>query len=466
MKKLLALCLSLALFTGIVHAQNYDFNDIKRASTNGIQAIKNGNEVVGYISVIYLDNVSKKEKLYGLTILDINLQKTHYQEIVISKKEYLVGQAFNQKSFCFAFYDHKKKVINYRIYDLKLQEIGLLTCKDFHPSLVQNVASRPDDDKLNMAGLYAVPNQGFIRHGYEKNKGYKASIQMFDNSGEILWSSNTGTKGKMYEGAETYHIDEKVVLSTIMSKKSAFSSETRSYIICHSISSGEELYRIESDDNKYQMFAYDIYMNGDKNEFIACGEYYKTGQNILKVKSQGFFIQVYDANDGKLKKTSLVNWSKDVAKLLPTKAKSGYKDMDVSIHKMLVTADGKVYAIGEQFKKSVNAVGVASQVLTSNSNVSTVQVEIHDMMVFEFDSDLKLDKVEVYDKNTSKIWLPKGYGLLRGYLLANLLKLEGDFDHCYTSITPDRNNFNSVYVDYDRINMLKGKYMIGIIGLN
>lgn len=465
MKKFFLFTLVLAFLGMSAKAQNYEFKDIKSASTGGIQAIKNGNEVIGYISVLYLDKVSRKEKKYGIYILDVNLQKTHYQEFILSKREYLIGQAFNMNSFCLAYYDSKKKVINYVIYDLKLKEIGRLASEDYHPSLAQSAASRPDDDKLNLGGLYAVPNKGYIRHSYVKKKGYKASIQMFDNSGEVLWTTGTGFTGKMHESAETHHVDDKLVISTIMNKKSAFSSEMKSFVVAHDINTGEELYRAKSEDKKYQMFPYDISKNQESNELIVCGEYYKTGQNMLKVKSQGFYIQVYDASSGSVKTTSYIDWKKDVAKKLPANKKNGYKDMDVSIHKMLVTKQGKVYAIGEQFKKSANGVGIAANVLMGgNSDVANVQVEIHDIMVFEFDSTLSLENVHVFDKNTSKIWLPKGYGILRGHLLANLLKLEGDFDHCYTSITPERTSFNSVYVDYDR--KKESRFTIGIIGLN
>lgn len=466
MKKLCSVLFVLVMLSGMSQAQSYEFNDVKRASTGGIQAIKNGNEVIGYISVIYLDKVSKKEKLYGVSVLDVNLQQTHYKELVLKKREYLVAQSFNTNSFCFAFYDSKEKVMNYVIYDLKLEEIGKFTTEDFHPMVTQTAASLPDDDKLNVGGLFPVANKGYIRHAYTKKKGYKASIQMFDNSGELLWTSGTGVTGKMYEGAETHYVGEKMVISSITSKKSAFSPEMKCYLVAHDLNSGEELYRIQGEDSKYQMFPYDVSYNPATREYVVCGEYYKTGENVLKVKSQGFFIQVYDSEQGKHKKTSLVNWTKDVAKKLPTNKKAGYKDMDVSIHKMFITSDGRVFAVGEQFKKSINAAGVALQLMSSDNNVSTVQVEIHDMMAFEFDSNLVLDKVHVVEKNTSKVWLPKGYGLLRGYLLANILKLEGYFDHCYTAITPDRANFNSVYVDYDRENLFKGKYMIGVLGLN
>jgi len=467
MKKLLIALIFLLMAPNFSKAQSYEFDDIKRAGTGAITALKDGNQVLGYLSVVYLDKVSRKEKLYGVTVLDENLQKTHYTEIVLDKKAYLINQAFNQNSFCFAFLNYKKKTIDYVVYDLKLNEIGRLVSEDIHPSDLAN-GGGPDDDKLSMGGLKPVANKGYIRQGYVKNKGYKVSFEMFDNSGEVLWKSGTNYKGKMYEIGETHYVGDKIAVSSVVTKKSLLSSEMKAYIIAHDLNSGEEVYRIETSDTKHQMFPYDISYNPVSNEFIVCGEYYKTGENIMKVKSQGFYIQTYEGKEGKLLKSSLINWNKDVAKKMPSKKKSGYKEMDVTIHKMIITENGKIYAVGEQFKKTVSALGVASKVLSrgSGGGASAMQIEIHDLMVFEFDSTAELLEVHVYDKNVSKVLLPQGYGMLRGYLLANLLKLQGDFDHCYTAVSPNRTNFNAVYVDYDRENMFKGKYNVGVIGLN
>lgn len=464
MKKIVASVVMFLLLSSIGQAQNYEFNDVKQASTGGVHAIKNDNEVIGYVSVIYLDKVSNKEKLYGVSLLDNNLQQTHYKEIILKKREFLVAQAFNGTNFCFAFLNTQTKTLDYVIYDLKLEETGRYSTKEVSPTLLQSGSTAKNDDKLSFEGLFAVANKGFICHTYLKAKGYKGSIEMIDNSGELLWKWGTGFVGKMYEGLQTHHVGEKIVLSSVTSKKSAFSPEMKVYLVAHDLSTGEEVYRIQTEDSKLQMFPYDVSYVQGTNEYIVCGEYYKTGENMFKVKSQGFFIQVYDAMDGGQKKTSLVHWTKDVAKKLPTGKKEGYKDMDVSIHKMLITKDGRIFAVGEQFKKAVNAAGVALQLMTNNSGVSMVQVEIHDMMVFEFDTSFQLDKVHVVEKNKSNIWLPEGYEFMRGHMLATLLKLDGSFDHCYTSVTPDRSNFNSVYVDYDREK--EGKYVVGIVGLN
>ena len=468
MKKLLFALVFMLGSIGITQGQNYEFDNVERSGTGGIRALKDGNQVLGYISVVKLDNVSRKEKLYGVTILDENLQKTHYQEMVVDKRAYLVNQAFNQNSFCFAFMNYKKKTIDYVIYDLKLNEIGRLVAEDIHPSDLQNGSGNSGDDKLTLSNLKPVANKGYVRTGYVKAKGYKASVQMFDNSGELLWSQGTNYKGKMYEGADIHHVGEKMVISSVISKKSAFSSETKCFIVAHDINSGDEIYRIETIDSKHQMFPYDVSYNEKTNEFIVCGEYYKTGENIYKVKSQGFFIQSYEGKEGKLIKSSLINWNKDVAKKMPSKKKAGYKEMDVTIHKMVITENGKIYAIGEQFKKSISALGVASTVLSrgSGGGASSVQIEIHDLMAFEIDSMMELTAVHVFDKNVSKVLLPQGYGMVRGYLLANLLKMQGNFDHCYTAVSPDRQNFNAVYIDYDRENLFKGKYNIGVVGLN
>jgi hypothetical protein len=142
--------------------------------------------------------------------------------------------------------------------------------------------------------------------------------------------------------------------------------------------------------------------------------------------------------------------------------------MSVAIHKIVHTADGKTFAIGEQFKKSVNGTAVAftaASVLLGGggSNVSLIKVELHDMRVFEFNQSFKVTKASVFQKDQTNCDLPSGAGWLGNGMLAYLPRQWGRFDYEFTTISHDKKTFTSAYVNYDKDKEEGNSYLIGDI---
>jgi uncharacterized Zn finger protein len=138
--------------------------------------------------------------------------------------------------------------------------------------------------------------------------------------------------------------------------------------------------------------------------------------------------------------------------------------MKTFVHKIVKTADGKTFVIGEQYRKAVSGLGVASAVLMgSRSNTSVMKIEIHDMLVFEFDSKMKLKDITIFEKEKTNVQLPSGYGTVDANLLGNIMKIYGQFDYSYTSISADKKTFNSAYINYDRDKEAGSSYTIGDI---
>src|SRR4029079_4696027 len=113
---------------------------------------------------------------------------------------------------------------------------------------------------------------------------------------------------------------------------------------------------------------------------------------------------------------------------------------NVTIHKMVRTADGKVFAIGEQFKKAASALGIASTVLGGgrSSGVSMVKVQLFNMMVFEYGSDFKLSKVHVIEKDKNNVELPSGFEMMPLGSLAYIMKMYGWFNYEFTTMSADK----------------------------
>jgi hypothetical protein len=119
------------------------------------------------------------------------------------------------------------------------------------------------------------------------------------------------------------------------------------------------------------------------------------------------------------------------------------------VHQIVQTADGKIYAIGEGYKKAASALGIASQLLTRGNGLSMSKVQITNMILLNFDQDFNIKGAKIYDKNKNNIELPGGYEFVSLTLLGKMVKYYyGGFDYAYTQMNGDKTSFSVCYSDF------------------
>ena len=130
------------------------------------------------------------------------------------------------------------------------------------------------------------------------------------------------------------------------------------------------------------------------------------------------------------------------------------------LHQFVQTADGKIYAIGEGYKKVASALGIASAILTrGRGGASMTKAKITDMMILTFDQEFNIKGAKVYEKNSNNLELPSGYDFMSTPILGKLLKYYfGGFDYAYTQVNNDFTSFSVYYSDFVKE---KGSYKGG-----
>ena len=470
MKKIISLAiLAFCIFIKTQAQQTYDITGIKRVNPNDLRAIIENNEVKGYYAFYALDKASKGEYLYNLAILDNTLKVKYSVELKRSKKIRLMESSYNGDHFCFSFADFKKKTIEYLVLDNTGKESGSYTIKCSKTEMSLYAKLMQSDDDGFSGGLTAIKGKGFVRYGYDKEKGIRIEIEMIDNMGKKVWEANSGvTSAKSYESANPYYADENILITSIASREKMLSSKgVKQSIVFFNTNDGKEKFRLPVVTDKYQISAGGAAYDQDSKTYFVFGQYYGLEDNITKDDSKGMYIQEIDQN-GKIIRENYSTWAGDVNGLLLKKVnKDKYaNNMKVFIHKIIRTADGKVFAIAEQYRKAVSALGVASALLNSGQGGAAImKIELYDMLVFEFDNAFKIKDVNVFEKEKINVELPKGMGLIDANILGYMLKLYGWFDYEFTAVTADRKQFNSAYVNYDKhIKKSEGsKFVIGNI---
>jgi Family of unknown function (DUF6770) len=486
MKKILFVCV--LLFTAAAaQSQTATFSNIKTVQLQGLNPIIENNEVKGYSAFYFLDKVDRKESIYEIHIMDNNLKETHSVKMTLPKQESLLETSFNGERFCFSFLNTKDKYIKYMLLDKTGNKVGAYTASELNNNELSYIEQmRASESDSYSGGVMAIEGKGFVRYGIEKKKGYHIELEMFDNAGKKLWKAGSGVAAdeKSYEVAYPFYANSEMVVSLINTRPKMLSqADQEIFLAFHRASTGKEAFRIgmntdsknKSNDKKdkkskdkgsaqYQRSPIGVSYDEATAQYFIYGEYYLQGQKMIKDKSTGLYFQVVDTT-GNIVSENYSSWLGDIAKKISMNDKGKFEDnTNVTIHKMIRTADGKIFAIGEQFKKVASALGIASQVLSrGQSGGSVVKIQIRNMMVFEYGSDFTLTKVHVFEKDKNNVELPRGWGMLGPGSLAFLMKIYGWFNYEFTTTSFDKATFTSTYVNFDKDKEEGNNYAIGNI---
>lgn len=470
-KLLFAILLLTICFNSIGQTQTY--TGIKRVYSNNLDAIIENKQVVGYYFFYYKEKANRKESVYVLSILDVNLSPTHEIELTKPSNSGLLEGSFNGEVFCFAFVNMKQKTLEYQIIDKKAAIIGSYMVEDVSSSEMQiyaNAIQNPEEDTYS-GGLMAVDGKGFIRYGIEREGGSRYQIDMIDNNAKKVWSANSGaTTKKSFETAQSFYADANCIVTYVSMREKAMSSDINYYLLFSNVADGKDMFKFSTETEKGYLVPMGINYDAEKKGYILYGEYY--GKKGSKEKfdlenKMGFFMIELD-QAGKMLEEHYVDWKNDITKLIPLNSKGRMEgNYSVYIHNLVKTADGKFFILGEQYKKAASALGIASKGLAvmagGNSNMSAVKMVLQDMIAFEFDSKFTPKKVYVIEKDHSKILLPNGYGTLPMNTMGIFLKQWGAFDYSFTYSSVDNKTFNSTYVNYDKEKGEGNKFVIGNI---
>lgn len=449
----LLVMMSLPLF-----GQKASITGVKKFSVKNASAIMENNEVKGYYFFYYKDKASKGVSNYGLMLYNNNLEETHNIDVSKPSNSILLEGAYNGTNFCFSFLNQKEKSIEYQIFDLNGKDCGSYKVSDLSNAEIQWYASmiQTEEDEFS-GGILPVPSLGFVRYGMEKEGGYRACIEYFDNKGKKMWTTEPfSTEKKSFESTEPVFANADVVVTNINVRSKMMSKDITTSMVAHNISDGKKKFEFPLENAKGYLVPMGVNYDKDAKQFITYGEYYgKTGNDKFDIKNKiGFYLQIYD-DAGKMVKENFASWEKDIAAVIPVN-KKGKLDNNayVFIHNVVKTSDGHFYAIGEQFKKAVSGKGVmlnvAAGMLGGSTDAGMTEIEMLDMMVFEFDADLKPVKGHIIEKEKTEIVLQKGASTVSVHKLGFMMKMMGYFDYSFTTESVDRSTFNAVYVDFDR----------------
>jgi hypothetical protein len=466
--KLVRVLVVLLLTIQFGYTQNLTRTDVSKIKIRSTGVIEQNGQVKGYF---YFYNLEKKKKgisNYLLSVVDENLQEVNSVTISRSTTYELIESSYNGTAFVFLFFDSRAKIIELISYDNSLKQIG---------SKLEPIKGGSGYEVYKAIGLggaaqqrFLVPidNKGFVNYSMSgpDNENYK--INFLANDLKVSWSQSSKQRKMMESASEGFQSVN--YFGSIIFKTKSVSSKGFGYgLLVNDVVTGSQLFQVDLSTTLFSITPNDVHYDSVANQVVVFGEYFEKGDKQLKKQSQGFCYLTYDMTGNQVN-SKTISWA-DISQQAPVNSSGKFDGINTNVlfHEFVRTADGKVFAIGEQYKKAVSGAGVALQILSiaasaaagggyiGGSNASSVQMNVYNMVVFQFTPDFALEKVQIFEKNMNQILLPSGSTYMSTKLLSYYVKAIGGFDYTYSQKLPD-DAFTFVYTDADR------KTATGIIG--
>lgn len=450
----------LMLFAVPATAQKVNFDDVLEIRLQDMGPIYQNRIVKGYYMFYKVEKKDKKNNVYKLVVLDENMNKVSDKNMTESKYINLQEAAYDEQSLLFVFYESKERKLEFRRYNL---EGKLLSKKSDELGKREAYLYQTEGQVGAVGGVQLAPitNKGFVHYTPQKNKKFGYAIRFFGEEGMKDWKYESDEDSKEIEYGTFLGYNESQLLSCVIKKRGAMSKDMDFYVLAIDLATGKKVYEKPLEDAKHAIQLLNAFP-GESGETILTGLYFDADDKLAKAKSEGLFMGKLDAT-GNFTKQEFISWEKDVSKKIEVNSKGkidggGY----IFFHNATRLSDGKIYAVGEMYGKEASALGIAAAVLSRNSNVSVTKIEVRDMIVFDFNPDLTLAGVKIFDKKNSGVEMQSGAEFTSTQMLGYLVQAYGAFDYMYTQPNEDNSVLTFCYDNYER-SKGKRKHILGVV---
>ena len=471
--KMILIALLLSVFS--VSAQEASVSNVLNLRTvkHSGQIIEQ-NKLVGYFIFYTKEKVDKNNTAYEIEMFDDNYNPSSNFEIVRPKNSILLEMVYNGSVFMLHFYDSKTGY-EFVTFDKSGEMKGSKKIgKDEISKWDLNKVAVNLQSETENVSIYPNGDKGFIRSTFTKYKKVGYEIVAYDNEANEVWSYKSNETSDMLEMVEINDISANYLTATVTKKKSITTREMSNYLLLINLAEGTKITELSmGDDASGLRSLLKSFLNESKKNITLVGEYYKPNDDIVKDKSQGLYMQEISLDGEDLGVTNYA-WKGDIDQFVSMTDSDGKKERPfyAFFHDVVISKNGHIFLIGEQFLKQVSAGGIAMQVaagaLGGSSNASAFEMLLGDMIVIEFDAKKNLVDFKKVEKKKTNIILPAGMGIYGSTTLGYYIKSLGAFDYSFTSRNKEKDVYDVIYIDANRKEddkSSKSDLMVGVISI-
>lgn len=454
------------LMEGLSAQSTLTIENVNSISIRNSGYILDGEEIRGYFTFYVSDKVDRKTNEYTLQILDQNLQKIKSIVFEDDKNIQILESSYNGNSIMFLFYNRSEKYLEYRTYgfDGKQKSTYTREIDKRTKQLIETTYGTKSEEGSNEA-LFSVNNVGYTTvYPVKEGKYISYEVNFFFSNSRKQWSYEAAEEQEDKMASAVYlGATDSIILFEVLKKKKFNSQTQRSWILGLNIFNGKKVFEMPTDGEEANFYPMNISrINGSRN-FLLMGTYYEPEGKISKDASSGLASWKMTPEGNVLVK-KYNPWDGDISKYLPANAKGKVQDVGyIYFHKILQTEDGNFFAIGEGYKRVLDGVGIASNILKSmsghmkaNEASANFKLKITDMVMLQFNENFDVQDARIIDKNSNSLVFAAGYGFLTPHLMALIAKSYRQFDYAFTKTDKEHSYFYFGYTDYVKTDDFKG----------
>jgi len=446
------------LLTGVL--ANLTFSQTNKIEQVNTFIVKNSGSILdkekdvdGYYFFYELDKLKKGDREFAIQILDKNLVEVAKKKYIDNKNTFLMKSSFNNQAMIFAMANIKEKKITLLTFDKKAEQKPTIEIP-LESIEIRYILAMQQSGDFNV--LFPVENKGFVFNRVVDNKKIGYSLKYYPTDGGQLWEYSSPKDSKEILSINPIEVNDKVVVALEASKPSILSRKFTIKTKVIDVKTGKLLFEKEYSKNSKPRLINNAFLDKDSN-VVLMGEYFKEGDNIIDDKSLGLFTEVINSS-GQTLKENFTSWKEDVAKI--AKVDGNYIDDkgNIYFHNIVRTKSNDYYAIGEFYKRTSSADGIALtalSVLRGGGGASVTQLTITNSVIFKFNADFKLTGIQEFEKGKSRA--PSLFDFGSPQLNAHALKALGAFDYEYTQLDKKNDRFYACFIDYERLKGEKNK---------
>ena len=453
----------LCLGTQYIHAQNnLSIDKVYSAYLRNSGTIMENNQIKGYFFLYQSDKIDKKTNEYTLQILDQNLNKVKDIKFQDSKQISLLEAAYNGSSLAFLFKNTETKMLEMKVYDIdgKLKYTYSREYDKKTDDLMKQYETLHTDEGTNQ-NVFDLGEQGYasvlpLRDGSQRTY----EVDFYSSQTKKQWTYVPNDDEERYAQAEFLGSTDSLIILEVMKKRRALSGKMTASLIGLNFITKKKEFEIDAEGTDYKFVPSSVVHLKETGKILVMGSYFEANANIAKDATLGLALYEIDSK-GKVLSKTYNSWGGDFAKHLPTNSKGKIDDVGfLFIHKLLKTPDGKLFVVGEGYKRKANALGIGLAVLTrtrSTDAFGVTKIVVTDMVMMEFNNKYKVTNATIYDKTQNDAEVSNLSDHYSQHAIAMMLKMNGSFDYEFTTGEPDNSAFTVCYSDWVRSKEYKGQ---------
>ena len=418
MKDVIAL-IALMLVQYAVSGQNMVFDTKFEVNVQSTTAITNNKQIVGYAFFFKVDKM-KKSGLYKLVILDENLKQIGSSEFEGGKDLVLTRAVYESDRLFMNFedkdeYDGFKKFV--KVFDLKGKQVGIV---GYDPEKVKKGmfgAAAAAQMESMYDGIDNVETKGLVRVYQSKAKSGGVDMQFISTTGKLKWEKNFTGEGGDRIDMFLFGTTPNAIMMVQMERSGIASKKGEIFLVGLSPDNGRQIFKKSL---TMKGFTYDpmFLKTTEDGKYQMIASLLNESEKLMKAQPVGISLCEIDDATGEIKVRKDFTYSGDLGKVLKMKSDTKSEEGYIKPHDLILMNDGGMVLVGEFFRKTVSAMGVASAML-SRSAQSVSQATIDDMFLMRIDNNLNPTSLETVEKDKDRFPLPGDFlstGLVTRYL--------------------------------------------------